>query len=134
MNSTPPQTPHAAAHAGLPAYQGKGKVLAVTSGKGGVGKTFFSANLAAALQVAARLGPGKTVATIIVDSGLRDYSVVVWGNVCHRDGAIIAVVVVDNLDFVIVCIDDDGSIHSCGDVRRDVRVEGRRIFSASLRL
>lgn len=33
--------------------------------------TSTGANLAAALQVAARLGPGKTVATIIVDSGLR---------------------------------------------------------------
>lgn len=33
--------------------------------------TSTGANIHAALQVAERLGPGKTVATIIVDSGLR---------------------------------------------------------------
>ncbi|HEX5388960.1 MAG TPA: MinD/ParA family protein [Burkholderiaceae bacterium] len=71
MNSTPPQTPHAAAHAGLPAYQGKGKVLAVTSGKGGVGKTFFSANLAAALT-----RRGHKVLVLDADLGLANLDVV----------------------------------------------------------
>jgi cysteine synthase A len=33
--------------------------------------TSTGANVVAALRVAERLGPGKTVATIIVDSGLR---------------------------------------------------------------
>ena len=33
--------------------------------------TSTGANIVAALRIAARLGPGKTVATIIVDSGLR---------------------------------------------------------------
>src|SRR5574343_960067 len=71
MNSPPPQTPHAAAHAGLPAYQGKGKVLAVTSGKGGVGKTFFSANLAAALT-----RRGHIVLVLDADLGLANLDVV----------------------------------------------------------
>lgn len=33
--------------------------------------TSTGANIVAALRIAARLGPGKTVATLIVDSGLR---------------------------------------------------------------
>jgi cysteine synthase len=33
--------------------------------------TSTGANIVAALRIAERLGPGKTVATIIVDSGLR---------------------------------------------------------------
>ena len=71
MSSTPPQTPHAAAHAGLPAYSGKGKVMAVTSGKGGVGKTFFSANLAAALT-----RRGHKVLVLDADLGLANLDVV----------------------------------------------------------
>jgi flagellar biosynthesis protein FlhG len=71
MSSTPPQTPHAAAHAGLPAYSGKGKVMAVTSGKGGVGKTFFSANLAAALT-----RRGQKVLVLDADLGLANLDVV----------------------------------------------------------
>ena len=33
--------------------------------------TSTGANIVAALRIAARLGPGKTVATLIVDSGFR---------------------------------------------------------------
>ena len=71
MTSTPIQTPHAAAHAGLPAYSGKGLVMAVTSGKGGVGKTFFSANLAAALT-----RRGHKVLVLDADLGLANLDVV----------------------------------------------------------
>ena len=71
MTSPPIQTPHAAAHAGLPAYSGKGKVMAVTSGKGGVGKTFFSANLAAALT-----RRGHKVLVLDADLGLANLDVV----------------------------------------------------------
>jgi flagellar biosynthesis protein FlhG len=70
MNSTPPN-PLAAAQAGLPAYNGKGKVMAVTSGKGGVGKTFFSANLAAALT-----RRGHKVLVLDADLGLANLDVV----------------------------------------------------------
>ncbi len=48
-----------------------GKVMAVTSGKGGVGKTFFSANLAAAL---AKLG--HRVLVLDADLGLANLDVV----------------------------------------------------------
>ncbi len=48
-----------------------GKVLAVTSGKGGVGKTFFSANLAAALAKR-----GRTVVVLDADLGLANLDVV----------------------------------------------------------
>ena len=44
--------------------------------------TSSGANVIAALKVAQRLGPGATVATIIVDSGLRYLSTDVY-----RDGA-----------------------------------------------
>jgi flagellar biosynthesis protein FlhG len=71
MTSTPTPSPHAAAHAGLPAYTGKGKVMAVTSGKGGVGKTFFSANLAAALT-----RRGHKVLVLDADLGLANLDVV----------------------------------------------------------
>ena len=48
-----------------------GKVLAVTSGKGGVGKTFFSANLAAALAKR-----GRRVVVLDADLGLANLDVV----------------------------------------------------------
>lgn len=53
---------------GLPAL---GKVMAVTSGKGGVGKTFFSANLACALA-----RKGQRVVVIDADLGLANLDVV----------------------------------------------------------
>ena len=49
----------------------KAKVLAVTSGKGGVGKTFFSANLAAALAQR-----GERVLVLDADLGLANLDVV----------------------------------------------------------
>ena len=49
----------------------QGKVLAVTSGKGGVGKTFFSANLAAALAKR-----GQRVLVLDADLGLANLDVV----------------------------------------------------------
>ena len=67
-SSSPPVT---AVATGLPAYQGKGKVMAVTSGKGGVGKTFFSANLAAALT-----RRGHKVLVLDADLGLANLDVV----------------------------------------------------------
>ena len=48
-----------------------GKVLAVTSGKGGVGKTFVSANLAAALAKR-----GQRVLVLDADLGLANLDVV----------------------------------------------------------
>ncbi len=48
-----------------------GKVLAITSGKGGVGKTFFSANLAAALAKR-----GQRVVVLDADLGLANLDVV----------------------------------------------------------
>jgi flagellar biosynthesis protein FlhG len=48
-----------------------GKILAITSGKGGVGKTFFSANLAAALAKR-----GKRVLVLDADLGLANLDVV----------------------------------------------------------
>lgn len=40
--------------------------------------TSTGANVVAALRVAARLGPGATVATLVVDSGLRYLSTEVY--------------------------------------------------------
>ena len=64
----PPATPVAQASVPL---QPLGKVVAVTSGKGGVGKTFVSANLAAAL---AKLG--LRVLVLDADLGLANLDVV----------------------------------------------------------
>ena len=51
--------------------QDSSKIIAVTSGKGGVGKTFVSANLAAALA-----GHGKKVLVLDADLGLANLDVV----------------------------------------------------------
>src|ERR1700754_1314607 len=61
-NTTVPAAPHA---------RGGARTLAVTSGKGGVGKTFVTANLAAAL--AAR---GERVLVLDADLGLANLDVV----------------------------------------------------------
>ena len=53
------------------------RVIAVTSGKGGVGKTFVSANLAAALARA-----GQRVLVLDADLGLANLDVVL--NLCAR--------------------------------------------------
>lgn len=66
INPTQPKPPEAA----VP-IKPLGKVLAVTSGKGGVGKTFVSANLAAAL---AKLG--QRVLVLDADLGLANLDVV----------------------------------------------------------
>lgn len=66
INPTQPKPPEA----GVP-LKPLGKVLAVTSGKGGVGKTFVSANLAAAL---AKLG--QRVLVLDADLGLANLDVV----------------------------------------------------------
>ena len=61
----PAQTP------GQPLVLAKGKLMAVISGKGGVGKTFFSANLAATLA-----RKGHKVLVIDADLGLANLDVV----------------------------------------------------------
>jgi flagellar biosynthesis protein FlhG len=61
----------APALAGMPGPSGRARIMAVTSGKGGVGKTFLSANLAAAL--AAR---GERVLVLDADLGLANLDVV----------------------------------------------------------
>ncbi|MCM2478979.1 MinD/ParA family protein [Serpentinimonas maccroryi] len=66
----PPQAPGAVASAVL-LHPVKGKVIAVTSGKGGVGKTFVSANLAAALT-----RRGLKVLVLDADLGLANLDVV----------------------------------------------------------
>lgn len=63
--------PHSAeGNTGLPT-QPSGKVIAVTSGKGGVGKTFVSANLAAAMAKR-----GQRVLVLDADLGLANLDVV----------------------------------------------------------
>jgi len=57
--------------ASSPGKRSKGRILAVTSGKGGVGKTFFSANLAAALA-----RRGERVLVLDADLGLANLDVV----------------------------------------------------------
>ncbi len=73
MNEKPMSatSPSSSAPAGVTPSFGKGKVVAVTSGKGGVGKTFFSANLAAALT-----RRGLKVLVLDADLGLANLDVV----------------------------------------------------------
>ena len=61
----------ASAPAPTPAPARRARIMAITSGKGGVGKTFLSANLAAAL---ARLG--RRVLVLDADLGLANLDVV----------------------------------------------------------
>jgi len=63
--------PKDAAGASVPPIKPMGKVVAITSGKGGVGKTFVSANLAAALAKR-----GNRVLVIDADLGLANLDVV----------------------------------------------------------
>jgi len=67
----PPAPPQAGTIAGRPARDLRSRITAVTSGKGGVGKTFVSANLAAALARA-----GRRVLVLDADLGLANLDVV----------------------------------------------------------
>ncbi|HEX5806599.1 MAG TPA: MinD/ParA family protein [Macromonas sp.] len=68
-NQATPQTPSGSQRPWL--QPAKGKVIAITSGKGGVGKTFVSANLAAALT-----RRGLKVLVLDADLGLANLDVV----------------------------------------------------------
>lgn len=68
-NQAPPKTPDGNPRVLL--QTAKGKVIAITSGKGGVGKTFVSANLAAALT-----RRGLKVLVLDADLGLANLDVV----------------------------------------------------------
>ncbi|GAP38035.1 MinD/ParA family protein [Piscinibacter sakaiensis] len=65
-----PVSEHRAAGRGVPGTR-RARILAVTSGKGGVGKTFMSANLAAAL-----VRRGERVLVLDADLGLANLDVV----------------------------------------------------------
>lgn len=71
MTVTPQDKPQPAVTDGILLRPSKGKVIAVTSGKGGVGKTFVSANLAAALT-----RRGLKVLVLDADLGLANLDVV----------------------------------------------------------
>ena len=71
MSVTPTATPSPVASGTVPMQHATGKVVAITSGKGGVGKTFLSANLAAALT---RFG--LKVLVLDADLGLANLDVV----------------------------------------------------------
>ncbi|TSE33262.1 MinD/ParA family protein [Tepidimonas charontis] len=73
MNDTVASAPAAAvaSPSGVLLHPSRGKVIAITSGKGGVGKTFLSANLAAALT-----RRGLRVLVLDADLGLANLDVV----------------------------------------------------------
>lgn len=70
VNPSPSPAPVPTA-AAAPAREGRARITAVTSGKGGVGKTFVSANLAAALT-----RRGEKVLVLDADLGLANLDVV----------------------------------------------------------
>jgi flagellar biosynthesis protein FlhG len=71
MSSTNPAVRPTSAAPATPAASRRARILAVTSGKGGVGKTFISANLAAALA-----RRGERVLVLDADLGLANLDVV----------------------------------------------------------
>ena len=64
----------------VPTAEAKAMARTLAQREGIFAGTSSGANIVAALQVARRLGPGATVATIIVDSGLRYLSTDVYRN------------------------------------------------------
>ena len=72
LSPPPPTSPAAPAGAASPSHSATGaRIIAITSGKGGVGKTFVSANLAAALT-----RRGQRVLVLDADLGLANLDVV----------------------------------------------------------